>query len=114
MRISDWSSDVCSSDLLLLSLAWAPSGSAAPPETVTEQTLERINDFRQRNGLAPMRVEARLARSAQRHADDLAAHAFFDVRGSDGSSFAASGRRSAVGGAPCRDSVCNAVEISVV
>src|SRR3546814_385584 len=40
-----------------------------------------------------MRLEARLASLAQRHADDMAAHGFFDMRGSDGSNFAARVRR---------------------
>src|SRR5262245_24146877 len=51
---------------------------------MSQSILAEINGFRAQAGAAPLRQDARLVAAAQRHADDMAAHGFFDHKGSDG------------------------------
>lgn len=45
-----------------------------------------LNAFRVANGQAPLAADARLARAAQLHADDMSAKTYFSHKGQDGSS----------------------------
>jgi len=55
------------------------------PADPRQQMIQRINQTRTANGVPALSIDPRLMQSAQRHADDMAAHNFFDFRGSDGS-----------------------------
>lgn len=54
-------------------------------DVVAQRMLELVNDERQRAGCAPVAVNDKLTRAAQKHTEDMAAHGFVDHRGSDGS-----------------------------
>lgn len=56
------------------------------PATPGQQVVEGINTERRARKLAPLTVDARLVRAAQRHARDMARHRFLEHTGSDGSS----------------------------
>jgi uncharacterized protein YkwD len=46
--------------------------------------LWQINQIRGRHGIAPLRIDDRLNRAAQRHSDDMARRDFFDHRSPEG------------------------------
>ncbi len=60
-----------------------------PPPSVLEQVLSLVNQQRAGAGCAPVAADARLARAAQGHSDDMAARAYFSHTSQDGRSFAA-------------------------
>lgn len=66
-----------------------PRGAAAiaePAGGLSASIAPEINAFRAANGKAPLAADARLARTAQAHADDMARNAYFSHTGQDGSS----------------------------
>ncbi|MBI4498555.1 MAG: CAP domain-containing protein [Chloroflexi bacterium] len=73
------------------------AGSASPPANSTppgsepavleELVLDQINAVRALHGLPSLAAATELTAAARRHSADMAAHAFLDHTGSDGSSF---------------------------
>ena len=54
-------------------------------KSFTEQVLELTNDFRQKNGLKPLKWDPQLATAAQKHSDNMGKQDFFSHTGKDGS-----------------------------
>lgn len=54
------------------------------PEAVSRQMLVRVNAERKKAGLRPLRLNSELARSAQRHAEDMLARGYFDHKSPSG------------------------------
>ena len=66
-----------------------PKGAVAvaqPTGGLSADIAPEINAFRVANGQAPLAADARLARAAQLHADDMSAKTYFSHTGQDGSS----------------------------
>ncbi|MEP5153173.1 CAP domain-containing protein [Planktotalea sp.] len=66
-----------------------PRGAAAvaqPASGLSANIAPELNSFRAANGQAPLAADARLARAATAHANDMAAQGYFDHAGLDGSS----------------------------
>lgn len=66
-----------------------PRGKAAiaqPAGGLSASIQPDVNAFRAANGKAPLAADARLARAAQAHANDMAAKGYFNHTGQDGSS----------------------------
>lgn len=59
---------------------------AQPVGGLSASIAGQVNAFRQANGQVPLAADARLARAAQAHADDMTSKGFFSHTGSDGSS----------------------------
>ena len=59
---------------------------AQPTGGLSASIAPDVNAFRLANGKAPLAADARLARAAQAHADDMAAKGYFDHTSQDGSS----------------------------
>lgn len=80
---------LCTSATLLVSgcgLARTPGTGGRPClSTRGEQIVSLLNITRAREKLPELRVDVRLARAAQAHAEDMAAGSFSGHRGSDGS-----------------------------
>jgi uncharacterized protein YkwD len=70
--------------LLLAGPATAAAPAANPLET---SVLAQVNTFRARNGLAPLRLSARLSAAASSHSSSMAQRGFFTHRSADGSSW---------------------------
>ncbi|MCV3272987.1 CAP domain-containing protein [Roseobacter sinensis] len=70
--------------LAVLFLCCLASGGFADP-----QATQALNEYRAREGRAPLAYSAALEAAARVHADDMAARGFFDHRGSDGSTVGA-------------------------
>ena len=71
--------------------AQAPAPSAEDP--LASRMIARVNLYRSRQGLAPLRPDAALARAAEAHARDMAEHANFTHVGSDGAALGARASR---------------------
>ncbi|MGH1578406.1 CAP domain-containing protein [Planktotalea sp.] len=66
-----------------------PRGAAAiaqPAGGLSASIAPELNAFRVANGKAPLVADARLARAAQAHGDDMVAQGYFSHTGKDGSS----------------------------
>lgn len=66
-----------------------PRGKAAiaqPVAGLSASIAPEVNAFRLANGQTALAADARLARAAQAHADDMSANAFFSHTGQNGSS----------------------------
>ena len=53
-------------------------------QSYTEQVLELTNDFREENGLQPLKWDPELASAAQEHSDNMGEQDFFSHTGQDG------------------------------
>lgn len=73
--------------IILFFVAVLIAGPPALAQNAPLQALKRINALRGQHGLNPIRIEARLTVAARRHAREMARRDFFDVRGTDGSTF---------------------------
>ena len=74
----------------------APRAQAAAPSAenpLAARMIARVNLYRSRQGLAPLRPDAALARAAEAHARDMAEHANFTHVGSDGAAIGARASR---------------------
>lgn len=68
---------------LSLSVDSLQSTSAAPSDPFIQQVLDLTNTERQKAGLSPLRLNAKLNASAQSHSVDMALNDFFSHTGSD-------------------------------
>jgi uncharacterized protein YkwD len=68
--------------------AAADTGSSIPKgvQSFTQQVVELTNNFRAKNGLAPLTVNSKLSDAAQTHSQNMAVQDFFSHTGKDGSS----------------------------
>ena len=60
------------------------TGDLRDPEAVSRQMLAQVNAERKRAGRKPLRLNSELARSAQRHAEDMLARGYFDHKSPSG------------------------------
>jgi uncharacterized protein YkwD len=83
------STDRGSSPYRLKLSAAAASGSNSEPKSVPNfvgQVVEMTNQFRAKNGLAPLTLNSKLSAAAQAHSRNMAVQDFFDHKGLDGTS----------------------------
>jgi uncharacterized protein YkwD len=77
------------------------TGALAAPrdarETQVKQLLIEVNRIRAEHKLAPLKVDERLMRAAQRHAEDIARRGRLDHQGSDGSKLSDRAKRAGYG-----------------
>lgn len=71
----------------------APSAAPATENALAVRMMTRLNFYRVRHKLAPLRWNAALARAAEAHARDMAVHGNFSHVGSDGSRIGARASR---------------------
>ena len=69
--------------VLLASLTFSLGANIAEAEP-QRQFAQWVSDLRAKHGLGPVRVNAKLERTADRHAQDMLKHGFFSHTGSDG------------------------------
>jgi uncharacterized protein YkwD len=72
-----------------LKLSAAAAGGSSQPKGVqsfTQQVVELTNNFRAKNGLAPLTLNSKLSEAAQTHSQNMAVQDFFSHTGKDGSS----------------------------
>src|SRR3546814_14185668 len=92
MRISDWSSDVCSSDLLDSAVVVVDAGIAAAPRLVRDQPSDR--DHRAEADAQPHVLEDEAEQHAESHQQDRAYEPLDAASGPAGAGFGAIGRAS--------------------
>ncbi|MBW4515476.1 MAG: CAP domain-containing protein [Timaviella obliquedivisa GSE-PSE-MK23-08B] len=71
---------------LKLSAAAAGSAETKSVQSFTGQVVKLTNQFRAKNGLAPLALNAKLSQAAQTHSRNMATQDFFSHVGKDGSS----------------------------